>query len=154
MKAFFYLRIFFISLEFLFLILSFATYMVFGNWLEKKFLILSINKDALQWAIVLPIAISSWILKDGVGVIFPNDNTDKILHDWPDYWKLKVHFDVGIFNCIIFLLPCLGVLFSGTLNKFGGVWLYLIFAFAGLINACTFYYAIIDIRSALIKINK
>lgn len=154
MKAFYYLLVFFKSWEFIFLIVSFAIYMVFGNLFEKKFLAVSINEDALKWAMLFPISICGWTLKEGVGVIFPSDTTAKILHEWPDYWRLKVHFDVGIFNCIIFILPCMVVWFSGILNKFDGVWLFLTFAIAASINAFSFYNAKINIRSALIKDNE
>ncbi len=104
MKAFYYLRVFFVSYEFVFLSLSAGIYILFGELLEKHFLVVSINEDALRWAMLFPISISGWTLKDGVGVIFPDDKTSKILHEWPDFWRLKVHFNVGIMNSIIYLV--------------------------------------------------
>lgn len=154
MKAFYYLRVFFVSYEFLFLIFSFAIYLLFRDSLEKQFFTVFMNEDALKWAMLFPISICGWTLKDGVGVIFPSDTTSKILHEWPDYWRLKVHFNVGILNCIIYLLPCMAVWFSGTLNKFDGVWLFFTFAIAASINAFSFYTAKIGVRSALIKANE
>lgn len=151
MKALYYLRVFFVSYEFVFLSFSAAIYIFFGELLEKHFLVISINEDALKWAMLFPISISGWTLKNGVNVIFPDDKTSKILHEWPDFWRLKVHFNVGIMNSIIYLLPCLGVWFIGGLNEFDGAWLFFMFAVATSLNAFSFYTAKISIRSALIK---
>lgn len=154
MKVIYYLRVFLVSYEFVFLIVSAALYILFGELLEKHFLVVSINEDALKWAMLFPISISGWTLKDGVGVIFPDDKTSKILHEWPDFWKLKIHFNVGIMNSILYLLPCVAVWFIGGLNKFDGAWLFFMFAVATSLNAFSFYTAKIGIRSALIKANE
>ncbi|SFI17363.1 hypothetical protein SAMN05216206_1739 [Pseudomonas guineae] len=69
MKALYYLRIIFISYEFLFLIFCGAIYMAFGDYLGRYFLKSPINEDALKWAMLFPISICGWTLKDGVGVI-------------------------------------------------------------------------------------
>ncbi|SFG69786.1 hypothetical protein [Neptunomonas qingdaonensis] len=151
MKALYYLRVFFISYEFVFLILSFAIYIFYGEFIGKYFLTMSINEDALKWAMFFPISISGWTLKEGIGVLFPDDRTSKILHSWPDYWRLKIHFNVGVLNCIIYLLPCIGVWFVGGLNTFDGAWLFFMFAVAISLNAISFYTAKISIRSALIR---
>jgi hypothetical protein len=151
MKTFYYLRVFLFSYEFVFLIFSLAIYILFRESLEKSFLTVSINEDAFKWAMLFPISICGWTLKDGVGVIFPGEKTSKILHEWPDYWRFKVHFNVGILNSIIYLLPCIAVWFTDALNKFDGVWLFFIFAIALSINAFSFYTAKIGVRSALIR---
>lgn len=151
MKTIYYLRVFFVSYEFVFLIFSAVIYILFGEFLEKYFILVSMNEDALKWAMLFPISISGWTLKDGVSVIFPDDKTSKILHEWPDFWRLKVHFNVGIMNSISYLLPCMAVWFVGGLNKFDGAWLFFMFAVATSLNAFSFYTAKIGIRSALIK---
>lgn len=152
MKAFYYLRVFFVSYEFVFLLISSAIYIRAGNILEGYFLSFPINEDALKWAMLFPISISGWTLKEGVNVIFPSDQASKILHEWPDFWKLKVHFNVGILNSIIYLLPCIVVWFVGELDKFDGAWLFFMFAAATSINAFSFYTAKIGVRSALISV--
>lgn len=154
MKVIYYFRVFFISYEFAFLGLSAAIYLFFGELFEKPFLTMVKSEDALKWAMLFPISITGWTLKDGVGVIFPDDKTSKILHEWPDFWKLKAHFDVGIMNSIIYLIPCIIVWFTGGLSKFGGAWLFFMFAVAISLNAFSFYTAKISIRSALIKANE
>lgn len=153
MKALYYFRIFLISNEFLFLTCCIAIYIFFGDTLRVYFLKSPINQDALEWAMLFPIGISGWTLKEGIGVIFPDDRTNKILHEWADYWKLKAHFDIGVFNSIIYLLPCISVWFFGGLDKFEGAWLFFMFAIAATLNAFSFYTAKISVRSALIKIS-
>ncbi|MEL4429363.1 hypothetical protein [Shewanella mangrovisoli] len=154
MKTLYYLRVFFFSYEFVFLIFSAAIYILFGEFLEKHFLEVSINQDALKWAMLFPVSISGWTLKDGIGVIFPDDKTSKILHEWPDFWRLKAHFNIGIMNSIIYLLPCMAVWFIDGLSKFDGAWFFFMFAVAVSINAFSFYTAKIGIRSALIRANE
>lgn len=154
MKALYYLRVFFISYEFLFLIFCGAIYTAFGDSIERYFFEFPINEDALKWVMLFPISISGWTLKDGVGVIFPNDRASRVLHEWPGYWRLKAHFDVGILNSIIYLLPCVSVWFFGGLEKFEGAWVFFMFAIATALNACSFYTAKISIRSALVKVDE
>lgn len=151
MKTLYYLRVFFISYEFVFLIFSAALYMLFGEFIGGHFLAVSIDEDAVKWAMLFPISISGWTLKEGVGVILPDDRTSKALHEWPDYWRLKVHFNVGVLNSIIYLIPCLAVWFVGGLNQFDGAWLFFMFAIAASLNAFSFYTAKIGVRSALIR---
>ena len=100
---------------------------------------------------LLPIGISGWTLKEGVGILFPDDRTAKILHEWPDYWKLKVHFNVGIFNSILYLTPCMVVWLLDGLKHFEGAWIFFTFAIVVLVNAFSFYTAKIAVRSALLK---
>jgi len=154
MNAIYYLRVFFVSYEFVFIIICSAIYILVGDVFEKYFLSFSINEDALKWAMLFPISISGWTLKEGVIVILPSDQTSKILHEWPDFWRLKVHFNVGILNSIIYLLPCIAVWLVGGLNKFDGAWLFFMFAVATSINAFCFYTAKIGVRSALIRAQK
>lgn len=135
----------------MFLSLSAVIYFFFGESLEKHFLAFSINEDASKWAMLFPISIVGWTFKDGVSVLFPDDKTSMILHKWPDFWRLRVHFNVGIMSSIIYLLPCIGVWFIGGLTKFDGAWLFVTFAFATSLNAFSFYTAKINIRSALVK---
>lgn len=154
MRSLYYLKVFVIGYEFFFLLLSLAIYVFFGELFNNYFMTISINEDALKWAMLFPISISGWTLKEGVGVIFPDEHTSKTLHKWPDYWRLKVHFNVGILNSIIYILPCIAVWFIGALNKFDGVWVFLIFSIAVSLNAFSFYAAKISIKSALIRLDE
>lgn len=151
MKAIYYVRVFFVSYEFLFLTFSAAAYFFFGDFLREKIFTFSLNEEALKWAMLFPVGIVTWTLKEGVAVLFPDDRTSKILHGWPDYWRVRAHFDVGVLNSIVYLLPCILVWFVGELDNYLGAWLFFVFAIAVSINAFSFYTAKIRIRSELIE---
>ncbi|MBL4609396.1 hypothetical protein [Halopseudomonas sp.] len=142
-----------VSVELLLLGLSLALFNIFHGYFEANFLAISFDEEAVRWAAVLPVGVAVWTFKEGVGVIFPDEKTSKSLHEWPDYWKLKVHFDIGIFNNFFYLLPCFVVWFTGALDSVEGAWVFVTFFGALLVNAFSFYKAKIVIRSLLLRVN-
>lgn len=153
MKMLYFLRIFFVSYEFAFLALCLAVYLLSQKTLSQHFPLVSLNKDAIEWAMIFPAGIAGWTLKEGAGVLFPDDKNEKALHQWPDYWRLKIHFDVGITNSILFTIPCFVVWLLSALNTLVGAWVFVGFAGALSINAFSFYVAKIHLKSALIRLD-
>lgn len=153
MKMLYFLRVFFIGYEFAFLALCLVAYMFSQKILSGYFPLSSLNEDAIKWAMIFPAGIAGWTLKEGVGVLFPSDKNEKALHEWPDYWRLKIHFDVGITNSILFTIPCFIVWLLSALNTLAGAWLFVGFAGALSINAFSFYAAKIHLKSALIRLD-
>jgi len=153
MKVIYYLRVFFVSYEFAFVALCVALYLFLKEILSKYFPLSSLNDDAVNWAMLFPVGISGWTLKEGVSVIFPSEKDEKALHEWPDYWRLKVHFDVGVFNSILFVIPCLVVWLLGVLHTLNGAWVFIGSAGVLSINALSFYTAKIAVKSALIRLD-
>lgn len=153
MKVLYFLRVFFVSYEFALLILCLAAYILSKNFLSEHFPLPSLNEDAIKWAMIFPAGVAGWTLKEGVGVLFPGDKNEKVLHEWPDYWRLKVHFDVGITNSILFTIPCFFVWLMSALNTLVGAWVFIGFAGALSVNAFSFYSTKIYIKSALIRLN-
>jgi hypothetical protein len=154
MRAIYYIRVFFVSSEFMAVLSGLAIYILFGDLLANYFSALTLNSEFVKWLMLFPIGISGWTLKEGVGVIFPNDKNSKILHEWSEYWKLKAHFDIGVLNSILYLLPCLAFWMFGTLKGFDGIWAFFVFAVALSLNAFSFYNAKISVKSILIRIDK
>ncbi len=153
MKMLYYLRVFFVSCEFFFLAVCLVSYIFSQELLSEYFPLDSLNDDAVKWAMLFPLGIAGWTFKEGVGVIFPSEKDQKALHEWSGYWRLKAHFDVGIFNSIVFILPCLAVWLLSALNTFLGTWVFVAFAGALSINAYSFYAAKIEVKSALIRLD-
>jgi len=153
MKMSYYLRVFIVSYELVFLVVCLASYIFSQELLSEYFPLTSLNDDAVNWAMLFPVGIAGWTLKEGIGVIFPSEKDQKTLHEWPGYWKLKAHFDVGIFNSIVFILPCMAVWLLSGINTFIGAWVFVAFAGALSINAYSFYAAKISVKSALIRLN-
>lgn len=153
MKMLYFLRVFFVSYEFAFLASCLACYMLTKNFLVEYFPLPSLNEDAIKWAMIFPAGIAGWTLKEGVRVLFPGDKNEKALHEWPDYWRLKIHFDVGITNNILFAIPCFIIWILSALNTLVGAWVFVSFAGALSINAFSFYSAKIHLKSALIRLD-
>lgn len=153
MNILYLLRVFFVSYEFVFLALCLVIYMLSKNVLSGYFPVSSLNEDAIKWAMIFPAGIVGWTLKEGVGVLFPREKNEKVLHEWPDYWRLKIHFDIGIWNSILFAFPCFIVWILSALNTLVGAWVFVSFAGALLINSFSFYAAKIHLKSALIRLD-
>ncbi|KZY96726.1 hypothetical protein A3746_10200 [Oleibacter sp. HI0075] len=153
MKMLYFLRVFFIGYEFVFLALCLAVYVYSHKILSGSFPLSSLNEDAIKWAMIYPAGIAGWTLKEGVGVLFPGEKNEKVLHEWPDYWKLRIHFDVGITNSILFTIPCFIVWLLSALNTLVGAWVFVGFAGALSINAFSFYATKIHLKSALIRLD-
>lgn len=153
MKAIYFLRVFFVSYEFAFLVLCLAGYMLSQQFLSAHFPLSNLNEDAVKWAMIFPAGIAGWTFKEGVAVLFPSDKNEKALHEWPDYWRLKVHFDVGITNSMLFTIPCFIVWIMSALNTLIGAWVFVGFAGALSVNAFSFYTAKIHLKSALIRLD-
>lgn len=152
-KFIFYTRVFFISYEFLFILLGLAVYVNFENFMIVRFSDVSFNAKALEWVMLFPISVFVWTMKESRSVIFPDNYAAKVIHEWPGYWKLRAHFDVGIFNNIIYIIPCLLVWIFDGLLMFEGAFVFFVFASALTINAFTFYLAKVNVSSALIKVD-
>jgi len=153
MKVLYFLRVFFLSYEFVFLGLCLAGYLLSQKTLSQHFPLSSLNENAIFWAMVFPAGIAGWTFKEGVGVLFPDDKNERTLHEWPGYWRLKIHFDVGIFNSVLFTIPCFAVWLLSALNTLIGTWIFIGFAGALSINAFSFYAAKIHLKSALIRLD-
>jgi len=148
----YYLRVFFISFEFLVIITS---YFILTHQSEKISLFLrasSFNPQALQWLALYPLGLAAWVFQSGSRVLFPSETADKILHEWPDYWKLKAHFNIGIIYSIFWAVSAatpwaLGYFYTA----YGAIFLAASILGAS-ISALSFYQANLTIREILIKI--
>lgn len=152
-KVLYFFRVFFVSYELAFLALCLAGYILSQQFISAHFSLSNLNEDAINWIMIFPAGIAYWTFKEGVAVLFPSDKREKDLHEWPDYWRLKVHFDVGITNNILFTIPCLIVWVMNALNTLVGTWVFIAFAGALSVNALSFYIAKIHLKSALIHLD-
>ena len=151
---FYYIRIFFISFQFLTILIGTAIFFVYGEDVFIHFKDIEFNEDYSKWLILILAGIAGWLFKDGAGVLFPCERTSRILHEWPGYWRLKVHFNMGVFYNFILVLPCVFILLFNKLDDFKWAWFFCVFSIAFLINASSFYFAKIDLKSILIHISE
>jgi hypothetical protein len=154
MKALYYLRVFFVSYEFLTLLATFGLYAIWSDEILSVFQGVRTSDDALKWLVAYPIGLAGWMLKDGVGVLFPDEKSNRILHEWPEYWRLKAHFDVGLFYSISLTVPCVLVWVFDKLKTIEGAWVFGACAVALSVSAYSFYEAKIKLKSTLIHLNE
>jgi len=145
------MRVLFISFEFL-LVLGGLIVFFFYDTMLTNFGVLNLNNDALKWAFILPLTIAGTTFKEGVLVLFPDEEKAKVFHEWPDYWKLKAHFNIGIFISITLSFSCFFIWMGNKLEDNRWLFLFSIFTIALLINTCSFYLAKIKIKSGLVKL--
>lgn len=119
--------------------------------LKQAFENKELNQEALKWLALVPLGIAGWTLNEARNVIFPDEKSVKILSKWPDYWKLKTHFYVGITFCALFVVPCLFIWFFDELKNFQSAWSFCTFTLALAINAGSFYFAKIELKSILAR---
>lgn len=102
MRFLYFARVFFVSLEFLVLTLTFFCARLFESHASALASVLAINEELIKWAILLPITLFAWCANEGRDLIFSNPEHSKILVNWPDYWKLKQHVVASLIFLIIF----------------------------------------------------
>lgn len=102
MRLLYFSRVFFVSLEFLFLALTLLCARLFESHASALASTLAINEELIKWAILLPITLFAWCANEGRDLIFSNPEHSKILVNWPDYWRLKQHVFVSLIFLLIF----------------------------------------------------
>lgn len=51
---------------------------------------------------LVPSGMAVWTFTENRRLLFPGEKENRILHEWPDYWRLKVYFKVSIAYAVIF----------------------------------------------------
>jgi hypothetical protein len=150
MKFKYYLRVFFISVEFLCLLSGFAIFLFWGEQINELLIEVKLNTKALDAVYIYPISVTVWMLSIGKTVLFPDEATNKILHQWNDYWKLKVHFNVGIFYSLFLCFINVLIWLFGNITSSLGALAFVSCFFAISVSALSFYQANLSIRELLI----
>lgn len=145
-----YLRVFIVSFEFLFFMFFIAVlYWLSPDTTEKIFT--SLDSDAKKWVMLYPFLMAGWNLKEAKLILFPTEKQAYILRGWPDYNHLKIHLNIGIFNCLFYTFICFLMWAFNLLDTHAGFWFFIASVIALSINALTFYLATIEIKSILFK---
>jgi len=154
MKVIYYSRVVFISYEFVSLLASLIAYLYFEDTMHVYVQSISINEEGMKWVVLYPMGIATWMLKEGISIIFPSEETNQILHKWDKYWMLKAHFNIGIFYAIILTIPCLYLWLTSKLVTSWGISIFSACALAISLAAFSFYGARIKVKELLIQADK
>lgn len=127
-------------------------YIKYGGHIESIFDAYSINDTAVSYLVLFPVMVVAWVVREGDKVLFSNERPELVV-SWSGYWMIKSHFHVGIFNSIIFLLPCLIIWSLDFYKDFSGFYFLLVFTVALIINAFSFYLAGIRLKEIMLKVS-
>jgi hypothetical protein len=150
-----YLIAIIVSLEFLVLA---TCLLVLVFWLDEIRAFSSYVPDELEVLkhfALSPSAFAGWVFLESQKLLFPGHDKKAILHDWPDYWRLKVHFHVGLLYAGIFAVMGLVVwVFGIKINEPMGFSLLFTSTVGSLIVVLSVYLAKIRVSEILIVANK
>lgn len=151
-KALYYARVLFISLEFLCLVTFFCIYYFYAGYIASMLNDLSVNEEAVKWMLLYPIGLVGWMFLTGTSIIFPDEKVNKILHEWPDYWKLKAHFNVGLYFSVMLAFISFLIWLFDKIGSSVGAWMFSACCVSISIAALSFYNATISIKSILVRL--
>lgn len=138
-----------VSLEFL-VLMGFFLFFV-EDRIQPIAASLSDAPDILKHVALLPSAMLIWVFQENRKLLFSNENKDATLQKWPDYWKLKVHLDVGLFYAFVFAAIGLFVWMLGyQANEPKGLIPLSISVLGGLVVVLSTYFAGIKIQELLL----
>lgn len=95
----------FISFEFLVLIIMYVVYFLKVVPFDKIGVFLFGDQEIVRWiTLALPISLFLFSIKYQKALLQPEEN-NKILYNWPDYKLYRMTTYVGIFFCLLPILP-------------------------------------------------
>ena len=145
----------FISLEFLIVLMGIVGICFFRPDIQFVASLVVADEEIVKYFSLLPTAFFVWTLNESKKLLFPDKENAKILQEWGDYWRLKVHFKTALLYSFAFALMgwLVWVLGLKVNNADGFIMLVLSIA-GGFVVATTVYFAIINEREILLKLKQ
>ena len=97
-----FLRLFLVSPECAILLGGFLLEIQFGKDIAQLITGSDPPDEIVKHLALLPAAAAGWMFFSGRALIFPENDTKRLLQSWPEYWKLRIGFDVSIIYSMIF----------------------------------------------------
>ncbi len=91
-----------VSIEALVLAATWLAFLYFGTEFEFLATSLSLNDEVLKYLMLMPTALAVWIINETRVLLQEDKETIRILTNWEDYWKLKVHTWVSFGYAVVF----------------------------------------------------
>lgn len=102
MRILYVLRVSFISIEALVLACAWLSFSYFTSEFQVFASTLALNDEVLKYLMLLPAALAVWVINETRVLLQEDRETVRILTDWPDYWKLKVHTWISLGYAVVF----------------------------------------------------
>ncbi|MFC3865990.1 hypothetical protein [Alcaligenes aquatilis] len=108
MRTLYILRVIVVSVETLILAGAWLAFVYFESELESLASSLSLNNEVLNYLMLLPTVLAAWIINEIRVLLQEDKETIRILTNWADYWRLKIHTwtslgFAGLFTIMSFL---------------------------------------------------
>lgn len=102
MRALYLLQVVLVSVEALILACAWLAFSYFGTEFESLATSLSLNDEVLKFLMLMPTALAAWIINETRVLLQDDKETVRILTDWADYWRLKIHTWVSLGYAVVF----------------------------------------------------
>jgi hypothetical protein len=147
-----YLRTIIVSFEFLTILLGLAVSLYFPVELEALAKNIISEDEIVKYLTLLPSAFFIWTIKEAIALLFPNEKYVKVLHNWKDYWRLRIHFYVSVFYSLFFAVVGILVWIMGyKINEANGFLFLVSSVVGGFIVVSSVYFAKIRQKEILLK---
>jgi len=100
-------RFFFVSPEFVVVILGVVMQLSYGVELEQLLEEVKIADEPLKYISAIPVTLCIWSFVSGRKLLFPDKDKVSILQRWPDYWRLRIGFHVALSWNVIFAIAAI-----------------------------------------------
>jgi hypothetical protein len=152
MKWFYYLRVFFLSLEAFILAVGCLSWVYLDQQIHSFASSIAINDEALKYLMLLPAVLAAWIFNEARVLLQDDSNTFKVLVRWPDYWKLKSHLWVSLFYAVFFAsLSLLPWVVKSGISSAGGLLIFTVSILGQLTVAISVYLARISVKEVIVN---
>lgn len=96
------LRTFFVSPEFVLILMGISLCTTFSQRISSVGEWLSDSNDIIKYVGLLPVLVLIKVFPDAVIVLWPENDKRQLLQNWPSYWKLKIVFYVTLIYASLF----------------------------------------------------
>lgn len=143
---------FFISFEFLIMLLGVLAGVWSGNREVAGFAGIELTDEKIKYLGLIPAVVFVWVFKEGRSILFPPGDKRQILCDWPDFWRLEIIFKVALANGVLFaVVGIMAWLHKWSPPQSNAVILLGVGVLGALINAYTVYNAQIQVNKILLQ---
>ena len=97
-----YFQVIIVSVEFVIIVLALAFAFVWPDKVAPVTTLLGDNSDVLKHIALLPSILAIWVFNESRKLLFPDEDKKKVIQQWDDYWKWRIHFNVALFYALLF----------------------------------------------------
>jgi hypothetical protein len=97
-----FLRFVVISVEFIIILVAITLYLFFSDYIISLTALISEKTEIIKHLALVPSFITVAVFKKGRSLLFPEKDKKEILQHWPDYFKLRIGFEVATIYSVVF----------------------------------------------------